>query len=475
MEFLTKTISQFLTGLCLGWLVGCGVALAEDRGEALTNQKPNVLFISIDDLRPELGCYGDSVVLSPNIDKLASQGLRFDRAYCQVAVCGASRASMMTGVLPTRTRFTEATSRADHDAPDAKTIGQVFREAGYTSLAHGKIFHNSEDSADRTWSRPVTDPGVSHLANVDPATMKVQSERGRGLFYESVQAPDDAYGDGIVAKNTIADLRKLKRKGQPFFLACGFIRPHLPFYVPQKYWDLYQESDLPMATNRFRPHDAPKSLRGAREYGTYELGDYRPGTDAFHRKMRHGYFAATSYADKLAGDVINELQSLGLADNTIVVIWGDHGWHLGEHDFWGKHNTLHNAVRIPLIIKVPGKTSGEVSHSLVAGVDIFPTLCSLAGLDVPNSVQGKSFAPLFEDPHTIINDSIYTRYRAADTVVTDAMTYSLFETGDEMMFDLKTDPQENQNVAGRPDYASQQKQMRRLLKQHMQRAAGDHH
>lgn len=201
------------------------------------------------------------------------------------------------------------------------------------------------------------------------------------------------------------------------------------------------------------------------------MGDYRAKSDAFHRKMRHGYFAATSYADKLAGDVINELESLGLADNTIVVVWGDHGWHLGEHDFWGKHNTLHNAIRIPLIIKVPGMTTGQRSDSLVAGIDIFPTLCALAGIDAPQSVQGKSFETLFENPKNQINDVVYTRFRAADAVVTDRFTYSRFENGEEMLFDLLNDPQENRNVAGNPKYKESLEDMRSKLNQQMKTAA----
>ncbi len=427
------------------------------------NTKPNVLFIAIDDLRPELGCYGNAVVKSPNIDKLASHGMRFDRAYCQVAVCGASRASMMTSILPTSTRFTRFNSRADEDTPGAITMAQVFKEAGYTTLANGKIFHVSSDTAERSWSRPVQAPGIAHTKYLDPTTGSVMSEEGHGLFFECVEAADEEYGDGIVAQDTIADLRRLKQSGEPFFLACGFIRPHLPFYAPKKYWDLYDEATLPLATNQYRPQDAPKSLRGFKEYAVYFLDDYEPGTEAFHRKMRHGYYAATSYADKLTGDVLNELEALGLADNTIVVIWGDHGWHLGEHDFWGKHNTLHNALRIPLIVKVPGKTAGT-SESLVQAVDIFPTLCSLAGLDVPNSVQGYSFESLLDDPKKNIYDDVYSRFKNADAVVTHRFTYSLFANGEEMLFDLEKDPEENRNLANRPDYASTLQAMRSKLK-----------
>mgnify|MGYP000277118508 CR=1 FL=1 len=448
------------------WVVGlmASTAMAQEKAP------PNVLFIAIDDLRPELGCYGDTVVKSPNIDLLASQGVLFDRAYCQVAVCGASRASMMTGILPTKTRFVNYLAKVDKDTPGAITMAQVFKEAGYTTLANGKIFHTSSDTAERSWSRPVKSPGISHTASLDPASAEVKSKNGHGLFYECVDAPDNAYGDGVVAEHTIADLQKLKESGEPFFLACGFIRPHLPFYAPKQYWDLYDEATIPLASNPYRPRNAPKSLRGSGEFKGYGLGDFKVGSDAFQRKMRHGYFASTSYVDKLTGDVLNELERLGLADNTIVVVWGDHGWHLGEHTFWGKHNTMHNALRVPLIVKAPGKFEGGKSNALIQSVDIFPTLCSLARLDVPESVQGTSFEAVLDDPTSSINESAYARFKGADAVVTDRFNYTRYENGEEMLFDLQKDPKENQNVANNPEYSKALKGMQSLLKQQIAKA-----
>ena len=391
----------------------------------------------------------------------------FRRAYCQVAVCGASRASMMTGLLPTQTRYVDYLAKVDEDTPDAITMPQVFKQAGYTTLANGKIFHTSTDTAGRSWSRAIRGFKKGKGGSLDPATAKVRSKSGRQLFYESPDVADNAYGDGKVAEQTIADLRQLKADGRPFFLACGFIRPHLPFYAPKKYWDLYDEQSIPLASNRYLPKDAPKALgRGSGEFKTYALGKFKLGSEAFHRKMRHGYYASTSYADSLTGDVLEELEQLGLADNTIVVIWGDHGWHLGEHNFWGKHNTLHNALRIPLIVKVPGKLAGE-SDSLIQSVDLFPTLCELAGLEVPESVQGQSFAAVLENPEREINDSVYARFKAADALVTDRFTYSLFSNGEEMLYDRGNDPQENQNVAKNPEYNKQLKSMQKKLAQRM--------
>ncbi len=433
--------------------------------------RPNILFIAIDDLRPELGCYGAAHVKSPNIDRLASQGLLLNRAYCQVPVCGASRASLMTGILPLPNRFTTHLSRADEDAPGAATLPQVFKEAGYTTLSNGKVFHNSADTKARSWSDGTWSSGQSHSTSLDPATAATKSAAGRTRMYESPDVPDNAYGDGKVAEKTIADLQRLKTAGKPFFLACGFIRPHMPFYAPKKYWDLYDRKTIALAENRRRPTDAPAGLKGSGEYRTYSFGDYADSTDEFHRMMRHGYYASTSYADKLVGDVLAELTRLGLADNTIVVLWGDHGWNLGEHDFWGKHNTLNTAVRVPLILKIPGNTSGQKSDALVGVYDLFPTLCSLAGLPIPATVQGRSFAALLTDPLQKFRDSVYTRFGQGDAVVTENLIYTSYGADGDMLYDLKSDPAENRNLAGKLAHQKDLAAMRALLASNQQLAS----
>ncbi len=433
-------------------------------------QPPNILFISIDDLRPELGCYGDSVAQTPHLDKLAKAGLRFDRAYCNVAVCGASRASMLTGILPTTTRFVDYLATIDKDTPQALTLPEHFKKNGYTTVAHGKILHNARDAADRSWSRPVQYPKISHKTHRDPESVANPEQADKPRFYESPDVEDDAYIDGLIANSTINDLRRLKEEGKPFFLGCGFIRPHLPFYAPKKYWDLYEGDQIPLASNRFLPKEAPQELRGSREYQTYDLAGYDPTSDDFHRKMRHGYLASTSYVDALVGRVLKELTDLELDQNTIVIVWGDHGWHLGEHTFWGKHNTLHLATRIPLIMKVPGKISGASCEALVQSVDLFPTLCSLAGIEIPASVQGQSFGPLFDNPEATHNDEIYNRFKKADAIITSRFTYSRFQGGSEMLFDLQKDPQENTNLASREDHLPTIETMRSKLDQAIQTA-----
>ncbi len=427
--------------------------------------KPNILFIAIDDLRPELGCYGETQVLSPNIDNLASEGILFQRAYCNVPVCGASRASMLTGILPTKTRFIDYKSRADEDVPDAKTLPQVFKEAGYTTISNGKIFHNGNDTEERSWSEDKWAPEISHTSSFDPATKQKLTKQGQGRIYEAPEVSDDVYRDALVAQKTIKDLQRLKKSGEPFFLACGFIRPHLPFYAPKKYWDLYNRDSIRIAENRYRPIDAPEVLRGSGEFRSYHPGEYEPGTDEWHKMMRHGYFASTSFADKLTGEVLNELKRLGLAENTIVVIWGDHGWHLGEHEFWGKHNTLHNALQIPLIIKVPGKASGQQTEALIESVDIFPTLCELANIPIPETVMGRSFKAILDNPDQKFRETVYARFKIADAVVTKDFSYSIFDNGEEMLYNREIDPDENKNIIADPVYAGKLEKMKIYLKE----------
>jgi arylsulfatase A-like enzyme len=432
--------------------------------------RPNILFIAIDDLRPELGCYGAAQVKTPHIDKLAASGMLFDRAYCQVPICMGSRASLMTGILPTSKRFV-GNCRMDVDAPKAATLPEVFRKAGYTTLSNGKIFHNIEDAADRSWSEA---PWLTrnNMRSFDPeTTRRLSKTKQRGRIYEFPDVADDAYPDGEIAQKTIKDLQRLKQEGKPFFLACGFFKPHMPFYAPKRYWDLYPRDSTQLAPNRQRPAKAPEQLKGSSEFRSYHLSDMDPNSDEFHRVMRHGYLACTSYADKLTGDVLAELERLGLAENTIVVLWGDHGFHLGEHNFWGKHNTLHLATRVPLIVKVPGKKPGATS-SLVETTDLFPSLCALADIPVPGTVQGRDFTALLDDPKKPFHEAAYSRFLNADAVITDRFSYTSFDNGkSEMLYDLSKDPQENKNVAGDPKYAETVATMKKLLKKRQAEAA----
>ena len=433
--------------------------------------KPNVLFIAIDDFRPEIAYYGSTRVKTPHIDKLASAGMVFTRAYCQVPICGASRASLMTSILPTRDRFVNHVSRADLDTPDAMTLPQVFKNAGYTTLSNGKIFHIKSDTQKRSWSEPAWRPDAN--PEYDEPQKKEQSSRTkrRGPIVESLDLPDDAFPDGQIAAKTIDQLRQLKQSGKPFFIATGFFKPHMPFYAPKKYWDLYDRDKIDIADNRHRPKNAPNELTGSKEFLSYDLGAYDQNSEDFHRMMRHGYLACVSYVDKLTGDILAELDKLGLAENTIVVLWGDHGFHLGEHNFWGKHNTMHLSTRVPLIIKAPGKKAGTTS-SIVETSDIYPTLCTIAGLSTPKTVQGRDFSPLFQDPKKPFREVAYNRYLNGDALITPDFTYTSYKGGkSQMLYDLRKDPDENINVADDPEYSETLKQMTELLNQRKEEAA----
>ncbi len=449
--------------------------LAAQFGQAA--DRPNILFLKIDDLRPEIGAYGAPQVKSPHMDQLAAEGLRFDRSYCQVPVCGASRASIMTGMLPTSERFTSYRSRADEDVPEARTLPQVFREAGYTTISNGKVFHTLEDTAERSWSEPPWRPdGWGSRTAAMEATMERLSERGRGLIYEIGDVPDSEYTDGRIAARTIEDLQRFKDSGEPFMLFCGFYRPHLPFYAPRKYWELYDRESIKLANNRYFPRGAPQGdLRPSTEFWGYHLGDYEVGSDAFHRMMRHGYLASVSYVDQLVGNVMQELERLGLHENTIVVLWGDHGFHLGEHDFWGKHNTMHLSTRVPLIIRLPGAQPGSTA-AIVESSDLFPTLCELAGLEVPANVHGKSLLPVLKNPDQTFREAAYSRWGIEHpglAVITERYNYTWYpKSGAEMLYDLEKDPDENRNVARDKAYAGVIERMRALLMERHAEAGG---
>ena len=441
------------------------------------DKRPNVLFIMVDDLGPWLGTYGRDYVHSPHIDALAQSGMQFNRAYAQVPVCGASRSSMFTGILPTQTRFTKARSSVEGDAPGAVTLPQLMRENGYHTYSVGKVFDASSDTAERSWSEPPVVPGADMYEwgergfavfhTFDPESANYVSGRGRGPIYEHPDVEDDAYFDGQVAKWAIEKLREMKEGEAPFFLAAGFFNPHLPFYAPKRYWDLYDRDEIPLAEVRTRPQNAPSQLTGSHEFRAYHLKGMNVNSDEFHRVMRHGYFACVSYVDKLIGDMLAELEQLDLHENTIVVLWGDHGFNLGEHGFWGKHNLMGGSTHIPLLIHAPGVTRpGSTSDALVESTDLFPTLAALTGIEPSAELaaqwDGMDLSPLLDgSADDIPREAAYTRWRHGDNIVTWRFSYTEYgryrggtrqEVVDSMLFDLKKDPGENINVVAKEKY-----------------------
>ncbi len=426
----------------------------------MPHDKPNVLFIPIDDLRPQLGCYGHRQMVTPNIDRLAGEGVVFARAYCQVPVCGATRASLLTGVRPNRSRFVDFKTWVDEDLPGSLTLPEHFRKHGYVTLSNGKVFHHLPDCAERSWTEAPWHPESSggdwrdyvlaeSRAGADPA--------GAGTPLECADVPDNAYVDGKTADRTIRDLQRLADGDEPWFLAAGFRKPHLPFNAPKRYWDYYRPDDVDLADNPFPPEGVP-------DQAMHDWGELRaylgmpaegPLSDEMAGRLVHGYYAATSYTDAQVGRVLDELDRLGLSRNTIVVLWGDHGWQLGEHGLWCKHCNFNTSLNAPLIVRYAGMGGGATCSALVEFADVYPTLCELAGLPLPDHLEGTSFAPLLHDKDRPWKPAVFSRYKAGDSVRTDRHLYT--EWTDEggavtarMLYDHEADPAENHNIAALP-------------------------
>lgn len=369
-------------------------------------ERPNVLFIAIDDLKPALGCYGDAHAKTPNLDRLARRALRLDRAYCNQAVCAPSRNSLMTGLRPQTLGIYDLSTHFRDARPDAITLAQHFRSHGYRTAAIGKILHTGHGNHDdpASWSDKPRHPKADYYAlpKNRPSADEAGS-RGAGVFgaaTEKTDVPDDTYTDGLIAAEAVKKLVAVKTAKTPFFLAVGFRSPHLPFVAPKKYWDGIDAAKLPLPTSDTLPKDSPAAAApGIDELRKYKhIPQGRQALDEAQKRHHiHGYYAATSYVDACVGRVLDALAVSSLADNTIVAVWGDHGYHLGEYGIWGKHTNFERAARIPLMIALPGKT-GSVSSVLVETVDIFPTLAALAGLPAPAGLDGQSFAALFDRP-----------------------------------------------------------------------------
>ena len=426
------------------------------------NSKPNVLFIAVDDLRPELGCYGKEHIQSPNIDRLADSGTVFERAYCMVPTCGASRASLMTGLRPTRGRFVSYDANAGKEAQGIATLNTHFKKHGYHTVSNGKVFHQLDDSAagwsEKPW-RP-SDIGIGYRLEKNRDFAR-KAKPKRGPPFESADAPDAEYPDAQIATKAIEDLQRLKDNDKPFFLAVGFLKPHLPFVAPKKYWDLYERDSIQLPTNYHPPKDAPRQAihrwGELRTYATVPAEGSVP--DAMARDLIHGYYACVSFADAQVGRLLDELNRLELAENTIVVLWGDHGWNLGEHTLWCKHSCFETSMHAPLIVRAPAVANGKQRiQSLTEFIDIYPSLCELAELPLPDHLAGESFAARLKDPSLPGKEAAIGRFKQGDTIRTDQFRFSQYinpkgkQTG-RMLYDHQDDPAENLNIAEREQKA----------------------
>ena len=400
--------------------------------------KPNILFIAVDDLRPELGCYGSKTAITPHLDRLAEDGLLFRRAYCQQAICSPSRASLMTGARPETIGVIENYTYFRDLNPDIVTLPQHLRAKGYETVYMGKVFHGQFTDEKRSWSRqPASDkvgikpprlPGGYALPE-NQETFKKNKARmiakygekakyglGNGPAYECADVTDQTYRDGYNADLAIATMHDmLKTSDKPFFLALGFHKPHLNFVAPKRYWDLYDPGNIALATQADRPEDgAEMGLHASFElrvrHGIPKAGPIDP---ELARTLRHAYLACVSYVDAQIGRVIAALEKAGVRDNTIIIVWGDHGWHLGEMGIWGKATNYEITTRVPLVIwtpDMPAKNRGKATNALVELVDIYPTLCDLVGIVPPGHLEGSSFAPLLDAPKRSWKSSAFSLF-----------------------------------------------------------------
>lgn len=410
----------------LAWIVGFFFCL---QSLAFCLNPPNVLFIAVDDLRVELGCYGSDHVISPNIDRLGEQGTLFERAYCQQTVCNPSRASLLTGLRPDILRVWDLYTHFRQNLPDVVTLPQLFKQNGYHSQCVGKIFHNYRQDdwkGDRvSWS----EPEFLHYGSHGHDDAQVSGDLPPNLVSgaggtECRDVPDEAYYDGRVANKAVEALGILSKKEQPFFLAVGFWKPHTPFNAPKKYWDWYDRDSVPVPDHLEPPKDVPDIALTSSRY------DGRAKPDEL-REMHHGHLAAISYLDTQVGKVLSELDRLGLREDTIIVYWSDHGLHLGEHGLTRKTTAFELDAGVPMMIVSPQHEAGQRTDALVELLDLYPTLTELCGLKAPDNLQGKSLVHLLENPNE--------HHKAAVLTQTPRPNYPKGKMPESMGYTIRTD------------------------------------
>jgi iduronate 2-sulfatase len=460
----------------------CGISSVALTGFA-EKTMPNILFIAVDDLRPELGCYGNSRILSPNIDQFAASGTLFTRAYSQVSQCGPSRDSVLSGLRPDTSGVYVNTDHFRNRFPNAVTLPQYFEKHGYRTVRTGKIFHDNHDP--QSWQVNLNewgDPRVSkynspeNKAHFKKALETIAQKKAEGealtpyeayklmitAASESADVPDTAYPDGVNAELAIQELEKMTQSDQPVFLAVGFHKPHLPFNAPRKYWDLYEKDSISLPEN----NDWPENFVQIAMYNWGELRDYGdipdegPLSDAEALRLIHGYYACVSFVDAQIGKVLDKLDELGLAENTIVIVWGDHGFHLGENGIWTKQTCFEAANHSPMIIRAPGLPANQQVHALTELLDIYPTLCDLAGLPVPEFVDGESMKPLLIDPDAPWKAAALSQFQRGKimgkSIRLDALRFTVWEhmeTGTVQgleLYDHMKDPGETTNLVNDP-------------------------
>jgi iduronate 2-sulfatase len=467
--------------------------------QTVAKDRPNVLLILVDDLKPALGCYGDPLAITPNIDRLASNGLRFESAYCNQSVCAPSRNNLLLGSRSTSIGIYGLGRHFRDVLPEAVTMPQYFSQNGWLAACMGKVLHTGHGNHDdvHSWDVPTyLDKVVEYLKPESTEGGQLTREEAyftnqkldqirslpKGYAWESAEVEDDAYADGRIAGKVIERLKfHQSNPNSPFFIMAGFVKPHLPFTAPQKYWDMHDPNDFSIAPDQFAPESAPvfAGKRGGEIVNYAPLNVENIKGRSIQRKLLHGYYAAASYADAQIGKVLDALDELQLSDNTIVVLWGDHGWHLGDHGYWTKHTNYEQANRIPIIIRAPGFTTpGSSTQQLAETVDLFPTVADLAGLRRPKGPQpmdGVSLIPVLKNPSVSVRDHAYHCYprgkRIGRAIRTDRYRLiewkqpgASIETAVYELYDYSEDPGETRNLAqARPEAVAE---LKKILARH---------
>ncbi|MBI9019258.1 MAG: sulfatase [Phycisphaerae bacterium] len=493
MEILDRRDFLKVTGLAAMTAIMPTVTLAANQ------PKYNVLFIAVDDLRPELGCYGHKTIKSPNIDKLAEMGTLFEYAYCQQAVCGPSRASLLSGLRPDYSKVHDLQTPLRQVNPNITTLPQHFKNNGYETISIGKIYHHRTEDDPQGWSiKPMGASGgkfckpenIALQIKSNDFVKKVNAEakaikdiqkrkqhqrkvyqRPAVPYYENADVSDNGYADGMETQMAIKEIKRLKDK--PFFLAMGYHKPHLPFNSPKKYWDMYKDEDLQISDIKDWPKDSPEV--GHVNWG--ELKMYIDGEKANQpehtKRLIRAYYACVTYVDAQIGKLIDALKTNNLLEKTIIVLWGDHGWKLGEYSAWCKHTNYELDTHGPLMFYAPGYKANQKSKALVEFVDIYPTLADLAGLEIPKQCQGSSLTALLKDGNKTWKPAAFSQYPRGIyegySIRTDKYRYTEWinrktkTIGERELYDHSTSPIATENLANKPEYTDTVKKLSKLL------------
>jgi len=449
------------------------VSLLPWKTAAAEPSRPNVLFISVDDMNNDLGCYGHPLVKSPNIDRLAKAGTRFDRAYCQFPLCSPSRTSLMTGLRPDTTQVYDLQKHFREVMPDVVTLSQLFRNNGYYAARVGKVYHYGNpgqigtDGLDdpASWEHKVNPSGRDKVEEKLITNYTPKRGLGSSLSFMKAEGTDEEQTDGMVATEAIKLMEANKEK--PFFLAAGFYRPHCPYIAPKKYFDLYpiEKVTMPQSSWGYLQNVPDPALSSTKPWPWFGV------TEMQSREALQGYWATISFVDAQVGRLLDALDRLKLTDNTVVVFWSDHGYHVGDHGLWKKQSLFERSARVPLIISAPGqKSKGVATGRPVELVDIYPTLADLCGLTPPANLAGKSLRPLLDNAEASWDKPAFTQvWRggfSGHSVRTVQYRYTEWDHGDKgaQLYDYSKDPQEQQNLVADPAYIQVVAELKQLVR-----------